>query len=106
MNAKVITSDLLGLIDDLNPPPQAPGDSWQDHEQRLENLRSRCSAVAKELNKKLKGVSLDDINNASSWKKLKIVIKSMWSKEDIADFQTQLGTFTQEMQLHILVDLR
>jgi hypothetical protein len=30
----------------------------------------------------------------------------MWNRKDIAEFQTQLAIFTQEMQLHILTDLR
>jgi hypothetical protein len=72
----------------------------------LEDLRTRCAVVAEQLNTKLQSVSLGDIGDPSVWRGFKIAIKSMWKQNDIAEFQTHLAIFTQEMQLHILVDLR
>lgn len=106
MNVKVTNTDLLGLIDRLKLPAQTSGVPLKGHEQRLESLRTKCSAVAEALNKQLQGVSLGNIGDRPVWKSFKLAIKGMWKRNQIAEFQVQLAKFTQELQCHILVDLR
>ncbi|KAL2073179.1 hypothetical protein VTL71DRAFT_10503 [Oculimacula yallundae] len=106
VNQKITNADLLGLVDLLKLPAQRSGVVLQPHEQRLENLRMQCFEVAEALNRKLQNVSLGNIGNHTVWNSFKVAVKSMWNRKDIAEFQRQLAVFKEEMELHIVVDIR
>ena len=71
---------------------------------RLARLSKACHATADELVKTLN--SLRASGKASKWTSLSKALQSVWKKEKIQDLEARLSRFRDELNLHVLVDLR
>jgi len=70
----------------------------------LEKLCDCCNDVAKELLEALGKLKVD--GKKGKWSSVRKALRSVWSKEEIDGIQKRLESFRDEMNLHIVVDLR
>ena len=101
-DAETISRDLLYLTTKIEA---GSGPSLaSDDEQALQNLCTGCNDVAQELLTVLG--SLRSGTKLGKWKSLKQALKNVWSKGRIEALQTRLAGFREELDLHVLIDLR
>ena len=101
-DAETVSRDLLYLtarIEAGSRPSLA-----SDEEHALEDLCTGCNDVAQELLAVLG--SLRSGNKLGRWKSFKQALKNVWSKDRIEVLQTRLAGFREELDLHVLIDLR
>jgi hypothetical protein len=70
----------------------------------LESLCISCGAAADNLLTALDKVKLKDKQH--KWKSIRKALRSVWSKEEIEDLERQLARFREELNFHVVVDLR
>ena len=70
----------------------------------LERLCKSCGTVADELLAALDKVKVK--GKQDKWKSIRKALRSVWSKEEIMELERRLARFREELNLHIVVDLR
>ena len=93
------TNDLLALNKQIDCNPSTGGTSLA-----ILSLCSSCNDIAKELLAALAKLKAE--GGKSKWKSFRKALRSVWSKEKISEIERRLSTFRDEINLHIVVDLR
>jgi hypothetical protein len=98
INTETATNRLVRLSSKLENAANATGDK------ALESLCESCSAVAAELLGALDQLKMH--GEKEKWKSMRKALRSLWSKEKIQEIEKRLASFREELNLHIIVDLR
>ena len=101
LDAETISRDLLYLTAKVEAGLR-PSPTQED--QALQDLCDGCNDVAQELLIVLG--KLKSERKSGKWRSFKQALKYVWSKDRINTLQTRLAMFREELDLHILVDLR
>jgi hypothetical protein len=75
-------------------------------ERALEDLSSKCSALAKELLERLEKLNVEPNTKNRKWKSFRQALKSVWSKKALEQIAATLSEFRNQLELHILISLR
>jgi arginyl-tRNA synthetase len=70
----------------------------------LRRLCESCKSTADELLTALKKCKVS--GKQDRWKSIRKALRSVWSKEKILELEGRLARFKEELNLHIIVDLR
>ena len=70
----------------------------------LYDLCSKCRNAGNELLDHLVALKVDGSHR--KWKSFRQALKSVWSEDALNDMEKRLATFREEIEFHILVDLR
>jgi hypothetical protein len=84
---------------------QDQGCHMWDGDQALHNICDGCIAVSTELSGGLEELKISAGNN-KKWDSFRKGLKSVWSKGKIEEIVIRLDGFRQELNTHILVELR
>ncbi|KAI9854448.1 MAG: hypothetical protein M1813_001242 [Trichoglossum hirsutum] len=98
IDTETATNHLIRLNNKLENAANTTGDK------ALEALCESCSAVAAELL-----IALDKLKihgKKEKWKSMRKALRSLWSKEKIQGIEKRLASFREELNLHIVVNLR
>jgi hypothetical protein len=98
INKETATTHLIRLNSRLENAANATGDK------AIEALCKSCSAVAVELLGALDILKVHGENE--KWKSMRKALRSLWSKEKIQDIEKRLASFREELNLHVVVNLR
>lgn len=77
---------------------------FSNGDETLQKICKECNEMAEELLKALEELKVNGTN--SKWKSVRKALKSVCRKEEIDGIQNRLASFREEMNLHIVVDLR
>lgn len=91
-------SDLVFLKSKLQITTATTGDN------ALERLCTSCGTAADELLLALDKVKVK--GKPGKWKSIRKAIRSVWSKEEIEELERRLERLKEELNLHIVVDIR
>jgi hypothetical protein len=95
-------NDLTTNLQALSQDDTATAASRRD--QALADLCSKCQSIGGELLTRLAALKVD--GNRRKWKSFEQALKSVWSEKAMNDVERRLATFRNEIEFHILVDLR
>jgi hypothetical protein len=70
----------------------------------LRRICESCKSIADELLATLNKVKVN--GKQERWKSIRKALRSVWSKEQIRELEGRLARFRQELNLHVIVDLR
>jgi protein-arginine kinase activator protein McsA len=98
IDAETAASHLVLISDNI----QTTASSFSD--EALKRLCESCKSTADELIAALNKVKVNGKQNR--WKSMRRALRSVWSKEKIHELDGRLSRFKEELNLHILVDLR
>jgi hypothetical protein len=98
IDTETATNHLVLLNSKLKNAATATGDS------PLENLCKSCNTAAEKLLAALDKVKVK--GEQRKWKSVRKALKSVWSKEEIRELERQLSKLREELNSHIVVDLR
>jgi hypothetical protein len=70
----------------------------------LKRLCESCKSTADELLAALEKLKVN--SKQDKWKSIRKALRSVWSKEQIRELEGRLARFREELNLHIIVDLR
>ena len=70
----------------------------------LESLCKSCGNAADKLLAALDKVKVK--GKQDKWKSVRKALRSVWSKEEIEELERRLAKFREELNLHVVVDLR
>ncbi|OCK72799.1 hypothetical protein K432DRAFT_430890, partial [Lepidopterella palustris CBS 459.81] len=70
----------------------------------LKTLCESCESTAEKLLAALNKVKVN--GKQDRWKSIRKALRSVWSKEDIRELEGRLARFREELNLHVIVDLR
>lgn len=103
LSENIDTEHVTKHLAELSTALQASASSSQG-DPALEKLCESCNNVAKKLLKALEKLKVDGRNG--KWRSVRKALRSVWSKKEIDGIQKRLESFRDEMNLHIVVDLR
>jgi hypothetical protein len=98
LDIEMATNHLVLLNSKLKEAATSTGDG------ALESLCISCGAAADNLLATLDKVKVRDKQH--KWKSIRKALRSVWSKEEIEDLERRLATFREELNFHVVVDLR
>jgi hypothetical protein len=98
INMETATNHLFRLNNKLENAANSTGDK------ALQALCKSCGTVADELLGALDKLKVHE--EKKKWKSMRKALRSLWSKEKIQEIEKQLASFREELNLHIVVDLR
>lgn len=98
IDIETVTNHLVLLNSKLKSTANNTGDST------LEGLCESCGAAAEELLAALDKVKVK--GKQDKWKSIRKALRSVWSKEEIADLERRLTRLKEELNLHVVVGLR
>jgi hypothetical protein len=98
IDTETATNHLVLLSSELKNAATAAGDST------LENLCKSCNTAAEKLLAALDQVKVK--GEQRKWKSVRKALQSVWSKEEIGELERRLSKLREELNLHIVVDLR
>jgi hypothetical protein len=98
IDIEMATNHLVLLNSKLKDAAAATGDS------ALENLCKSCNTAAEKLLDALDKVKVN--REQQKWKSMRKALRSVWSKEEIGELERRLSKFREELNSHIVVDLR
>jgi hypothetical protein len=70
----------------------------------LQNLSLLCQKAANDLLEALDKVKVK--NRQQKWESIRKALRSIWSKEEIRELEQRLAKFREELNLHVVVQLR
>ena len=94
----VVTKHLAVLIKKLEDDAILVGDG------ALQNLSRSCKKAADDLLAALNTVKVK--NTQQKWESIRKALRSVWSKEKIRELERRLAKFKEELNLHVVVQLR
>jgi hypothetical protein len=98
IDIETATNRLVLLNSKLKNAATATGDNV------LENLCQLCITAAEKL---LAALDKAKVNGEQQkWKSMRKALRSIWSKEEIGELERRLSKFREELNSHIVVDLR
>ena len=98
IDAETATNHLVLLNNKLKDAATASSDD------ALKRLCKSCKSTANELLAALNKVKLN--GKQDRWKSIRKALRSVWSKEKIYKLEGRLARFREELNLHVVVDLR
>jgi hypothetical protein len=98
IDIETATNHLVLLNSKLKNAATATGDS------ALESLCKSCNTAAEKLLAALDKVKVN--GEQQKWKSMRKALRSVWSKEEIGELERRLSKFREELNSHIVVDLR
>jgi hypothetical protein len=98
IDTETVTNHLVLLNSKLKDAATATGDS------ALENLCKSCNTAAEKLLAALDKIKVK--GEQRKWKSARKALKSVWSKEEIGELERRLSKLREELNSHIIVDLR
>lgn len=98
IDTETATTHLVLLNSKLQKTTVTTGDS------ALEKLCTSCGAVADDLLVALDKIKVKGISDR--WKTIRKALQSVWSKEEIEGLERRLAKLKEELNLHLVVDLR
>jgi hypothetical protein len=98
VDTETAANHLVRLNSKLTNAATATGDST------LENLCKSCNTAAEKLLAALDKVKVK--GEQRKWKSVRKAFKSVWSKEEIGELERRLSKLREELNLHLVVDLR
>ena len=98
IGTETATNHLIQLNNKLENGANVTGDK------ALHALCKSCGVVAVELLRTLDRLKVE--GEKTKWKSTRKALRSLWSKEKIQGIEKQLTSFREELNLHIVVDLK
>jgi hypothetical protein len=98
INLEAATIHLLRLNSKLEHTANAASDK------ALAALCKSCGTVAVELLGALDKLKVHPAKE--KWKSIRKALRTLWSKDKIQELEKQLASFREELNLHVVVDLR
>jgi hypothetical protein len=98
-DAGTATNDLIALNAKLQLSTTGPNGN-----PALVALCVSCNDVARELLDALAKLKVQ--GGKSKWKSFRKALRSVWSKEEILGIENRLSRFREELNLHVVVELR
>lgn len=104
--AEFVASDFLSTTERIADSLSPPGTDivLNKYEQKLENLRLKCAAIAQELLAKLNKLNVN--GKKTILKSLGKALRKFWSSSVIDDLQRRLESLRSELEMEILVDIK
>jgi hypothetical protein len=98
IDVETVTNHLVLLNGKLKNAATTTGDG------ALESLCISCGTAADKLLAALDKVKVKDKQH--KWKSITKALRSVWSKEEIEDLERRLARLREELNFHVVVDLR
>jgi hypothetical protein len=98
IDIEMATNDLVLLNNQLKTGASTTGDT------ALERLCKSCNDTADDLLAALDKVKVK--GKQQKWKSIRKALQSEWSKGEIGQLEQRLAMFRDELNLHVVVDLR
>jgi hypothetical protein len=95
-----IIGDLREVTDDLDSDLVGK----TKHERALKELASKCEKLSDELLRLLEKLTVSD--NHSTWKSLKVKIKSIRKEKEVAGMEKRLGEYRSQILLRLTLTLK
>lgn len=99
-NLEVIIKDLHDITQKLSC--DTLGNS--QHEQALKSLASECKELSNELVKVLQ--KLKTTAGSSKWKSIRVVLRNMWKKGEIAELEARLDKYRSQILFRMVMILK
>lgn len=99
-NIGVTTNDFHAVLSPLSQHP--PGTSA--HELALKELATKCQQISQKLIELLD--TLKSSSSGSTWQSMKIALRSMRKKGEVADLESQLDKYRSEIMTRLLLILK
>jgi hypothetical protein len=99
IDLEVVTKDLAIIASQLEGSGNATTGSGS-----LDDICRRCTVAAKELLTALEGLKLPGQKNRM--KSARQGLKAIWGKKGVEEMKTRLEGYRNELQFHVLVDLK
>jgi hypothetical protein len=105
-NYEIVTRDLLTLSESLRVGVVASSleRSKTEADQTLEDVCKGCISLSERMLKSLEGLKVQA--GAGKRRLFCRAVKSVWSQEELKDMASQLATYREQIELHVLVSLR
>ena len=98
IDTEIATNDLVLLNNKLKDAATTTSDD------ALKRLCESCKSTANELLAALNKVRVNGKQNR--WKTIRQALRSVWSKEKIRELEGRLARFREELNLHVVVNIR
>lgn len=98
IDAEMATNHLVMLNNKIN------GAATITNNNALKRLCESCKSTADELLAALNKVKVD--GKQHRWTSIRKALRNMWNKKQICELEARLARFREELNLHIVVDLR
>jgi hypothetical protein len=95
---EALTEDIAAVTAKLEASTSTTGDD------NLDDICERCTTAANELLEALKGLKVDGAK--SKWKSARKGLKAVWGKKRVEEMKITLEGWRDEIQFHVLVDLK
>ena len=99
-HVSIVINDFHAVVKPLAQQPTGKS----GHEIALRDLAKRCQEISQKLTDLLQTLKTDP--KRSSWKSVKVVLRSMWKKGEVADLEEQLCSYRSEIMVHLVAILR
>ena len=96
----IVINDYRAVIKPLSQPPSGKS----DHEVALQELAKSCQAVAQKLSELLEKLRTDP--NCSTWKSLRVALRSMRKKGKVADLEDLLSKYRAQIMTRLALILK
>jgi len=75
-------------------------------DQALEDICGRCVEVSKELVGRLEKLKVPADHKYREWKSFRQALKAVWGREKTEEMATRLAKLREELETHVLIELR
>jgi hypothetical protein len=99
-HVSVVINDLCDITKELNSP--LSGNS--NHAEALNTLASNCRGLSEDLQKLLEKLRVT--GESSNWKSVKVTLRSMWKKGDVAELESRLDKYRSQILLRLVLILK
>jgi len=99
-HVSVVINDLRHITKELSNRP--PGNS--KHNEALNTLASECCGLSNDIQKLLEKLKVTA--ESSKWKSIKITLRSMWKKGEVAELERRLDEYRSQILLHLALMLQ
>ena len=96
----IVINDLQAIVKPLARKPTGKS----DNEIALRDLAKQCQEVSQKLTDLLETLKADP--KSSSWKSVKVVLRSMWKKGEVAELEERLSKYRSEIMVRLVAILR
>lgn len=102
--AIVRLADLISKLEDCVTYARRENNLWGTESSAIYALCSKCNLVGEELLNRLKAVRVHGKNRI--WKTFRQAFRSVWTEDAINEKAKELASLREELEFHILVDIR
>jgi cell shape-determining protein MreC len=99
-HVSVVINDLRDVTKELSNRPQG----YSKHEDALNTLALECQELSEELQKLLEKLKVTA--ESSKWKSVKVTLRSMWKKGEVAELESRLSKYRSKILLRLVLILK